>query len=68
MKVKEFFENFSCTRHCHIELYEINDNIYIDLDIDEFQKNDTILHEEWKNATVDSWSLADNEITVNVIK
>lgn len=67
MTVKEFFENFDRAMKFNVYLYEVNENVAIDITANQIKQDDG-LHEEWKNAEVYDWTIYDRQFNLNVIK
>lgn len=66
MTVKEFFEKFDSMKF-NVNLYEVNENVEIDITTDQIKRDDG-LHEEWKNAEVHNWTVYNRQFNLNVIK
>lgn len=67
MTVREFAKLYKGVLRINIELYEINEHIQWNADTDELSRDDE-LHDEWKNAVIQSWDLGEYHIMLNVIK
>lgn len=68
MTVKEFFNMMDGINEINVDLYEINENVQMETTSEIITRNDE-LHEEWKNAEVQSWCIMDNNyILLTVIK
>ncbi len=67
MTVKEFVKLYAGIAHIDVELYEINENVQWNTDTDELSRDDD-LHNEWKNAVIQSWDIGEYHIILNVIK
>ena len=67
MTVKEFFEKFDSLMKFNVNLYEVNENVEIDITADQIKRDDG-LHKEWKNAEVYDWTVCDRQFNLNVIK
>lgn len=64
--VKELFAKFVSSDNYIIELYEVNKGIMTKLTVDEILRDDG-LRNEWKNAQIVGWTIANKEIAVNII-
>ena len=68
MTVKAFFNMMDGINEVNVDLYEINENVQMETTSEIITRNDG-LHEEWKNAEVQSWCIMDNNyIALTVIK
>ena len=68
MTVKAFFNMMDRINEVNVDLYEINENVQMETTSEIITRNDD-LHEEWKNAEVQSWCIMDNNyISLTVIK
>lgn len=68
MTVREFIEMYEeCSKLVSVELYEINENVRRKSDTEELRECDG-LHEEWKNAKIQGWSIEYDTIYLSVIK
>ena len=68
MTVKEFFDMMEGSNEVNIYLYEVNENTHIET-TSEIMTTDDGLHEEWKSAEVQSWSIIDESyMQLSVIK
>ena len=68
MTVKAFFNMMDEINEVNVDLYEINENVQMETTSEIITRNDE-LHEEWKNAEVQSWCIMDdNHISLTVIK
>ena len=59
MTVKAFFNMMDGINEVNVDLYEINENVQMETTSEIITRNDE-LHEEWKNAEVQSWCIMDN--------
>ena len=68
MTVKAFFNMMDGINEINVDLYEINENVQMETTSEIITRNDG-LHEEWKNAEIQSWCIMDNNyILLTVIK
>ena len=68
MTVKAFFNMMDGINEVNVDLYEINENVQMETTSEIITRDDG-LHEEWKNADVQSWRIIDdNYISLTVIK
>lgn len=68
MTVKAFFNMMDGINEVNVDLYEINENVQMETTSEIITRNDG-LHEEWKNAEVQSWCIMDDShISLTVIK
>lgn len=68
MTVKAFFNIMDGINEINVDLYEINENVQMETTSEIITRNDG-LHEEWKNAEIQSWCIMDNNyILLTVIK
>ena len=68
MTVKAFFNMMDGIDEVNVDLYEINENVQMETTSEIITRNDG-LHEEWKNAEIQSWCIIDNNyISLTVIK
>ena len=68
MTVKAFFSMMDGINEINVDLYEINENVQMETTSEIITRNDG-LHEEWKNAEIQSWCIMDNNyILLTVIK
>ena len=68
MTVKAFFNMMNGIDEVNVDLYEINENVQMETTSEIIKRNDG-LHEEWKNAEIQSWCIIDNNyISLTVIK
>ena len=68
MTVKQFIQLYEGFDVVKVELFELNENIGWNTDTEILSRADE-LHEEWKNAEVQSWCIMDNNhISLTVIK
>ena len=68
MTVKAFFNMMDGINEVNVDLYEINENVQMETTSEIITRNDG-LHEEWKNAEIQSWCIMDNNyILLTVIK
>ena len=68
MTVKAFFNMMDGINEVNVDLYEINENVQMETTSEIITRNDR-LHEEWKNAEIQSWCIIDNNyILLTVIK
>ena len=68
MTVKAFFNMMDGINEINVDLYEINDDVQMETTSEIITRNDG-LHEEWKNAEIQSWCIMDNNyILLTVIK
>ena len=59
MTVKAFFNMMDGINEINVDLYEINENVQMETTSEIITRNDG-LHEEWKNAEIQSWCIMDN--------
>ena len=66
MTVKAFFNIMDGINEINVDLYEINENVQMETTSEIITRNDG-LHEEWKNAEIQSWCIMDNNYILLIV-